>query len=103
MRQTELRLAMRDRRAIEVLRSKGWHSDVGRASRLPRSRRAAECRVAETRVAGVKRAGVVRHRGVHDLGILDTGGLNHSRNEAEVPGRHVAGPQPGERASLDGV
>jgi hypothetical protein len=66
MRQTELRLAMNDRRAIEATRSKGWHMarEVNRACILAAlGRRLPEAQI--MKVLGVRRTMIWRTRAAY--------------------------------------
>jgi hypothetical protein len=83
MRQTELRLASKDRRAIEAARSKGWHMarEVNRAHVLAAlSRRVPEAQI--MRVLGVGRTMIWRTRAAYR-----EGGLNHALVDLQRPGK----------------
>ena len=83
MRQTELRLASKDRRVIEAARSKGWHMarEVNRAHVLAAlSRAVPEAQIME--VLGVGRTMIWRTRAAYR-----EGGLQHALADLQRPGK----------------
>jgi len=83
MRQTELRLAMKDRRAIEAMRSKGWRMarEVNRAHILSAlGRQVPEAQI--MKVLGVGRTMIWRTRAAY----LE-GGLGHALVDVQRPGK----------------
>lgn len=83
MRQTQLRLANKDRRALEAARSKGWHMarEVNRAHILAAlSRKVPEARIME--VLGVGRTMIWRTRAAY----LE-GGVDHALVDVPRPGK----------------
>lgn len=83
MRQTELRLANRDRRALEAMRSKGWRlaREVNRAHILAAlSRQVPEAQIMQ--VLGVGRTMIWRTRAAY----LE-GGLGHALVDVQRPGK----------------
>jgi hypothetical protein len=83
MRQTELRLAMKDRRVIEAMRSKGWHMarEVNRAHILSAlGRQVPDAQI--MKVLGVGRTMIWRTRAAY----LE-GGLGHAVVDVQRPGK----------------